>query len=128
MSKLIAVEGMTLVFDPSTVLGVIAISGSPSVKSKQDGKKVYLDELTLVISGVTNPPAGATIPDPLPANGSIDSTAVKTKDDGVLVLLEGDTTGDITSTPLIPGGPQTPSPVTYKIKIQVAGQIKAKAE
>ena len=127
MSKLIAVEGMTLTFDPSTVQGSIQITGQPSLKSKQDGSAVYLDGLTLVISGVTNPPAGATIPDPVPAIGSINSTAEKTKDDGVLVLLEGDTTDDITSNPQIPGTPPTPSPVTYKIKVSVAGQIKAKA-
>jgi hypothetical protein len=128
MSKLIAVDGMTLTFDPPTVQGSISIAGVPSLKSKQDGNGVYLDGLSIVISGVTNPPAGATIPDPVPANGTLDSTATKTKDGGILVLLEGDTTGDITSNPLIPGSPPTPSPVIYKIKIQTAGQVKAKGE
>lgn len=128
MSKLIAVEGMTLTIDPPTVLGIISIIGTPSLKTKQDSKAIYLDGLEIQVSGVTVPTAGATIPDPTPASGNIISTAVKTKDDGTLVLLEGDETGTISSSPQIPGTPPAPYPVNYTVKISVAGQLKAKAE
>jgi hypothetical protein len=127
MSKLLAVEGMTLTIDPPTVLGTITITGLPMNKAKQDGSKVYLDGLSVSISGVTNPSAGATIPDPVPAVGNINSSAIKTKQDGTLVLFVGDETSTITSNPLIPGLPPTPSPVNYKVKISVAGQLKAKS-
>lgn len=126
MGTNIAVEGMTLVIDDPTVSGVITITGSASLKVKASGS-VYKNGLGITVSGITAPSAGATIPDPAPKNASLNSSATKTKADSTFVLLEGDETDTIHATPQIPGSPPINYPVTFKVKIETAGQIKVKA-
>lgn len=128
MSKFIAVEGMTLEIDPISILGTISIIGDPSEKIKQDNKKVYLDNLEIQVTNITSPGDGATIPDTGPITSNIISTSEKSKDNGTLLLLNGDETGEISATPQIPGTPPTPFPVTFKIKISDPGQNKSKTD
>lgn len=123
--KEIAVEGMTLVFDPPTVSGSISIMGLASLKTKIDGSGVYTDGLTISISSIISTPSAPT-PDPMPHVASINSTATYVKEGGSLVLRVGDKTDTITANPINPSG--SPVPTNFKIVIQSAGQTKVKAE
>jgi len=128
MAEQVAVSGMTLIIvegSPTPVFGTILITGSPSVKNKA-GSGIYKDNLAIQVTNITSPPA--TIPDPGPKNSNIIATAAKVEADGVLVLRRGDKTGIINAIPKIPGSPPVDYPVTFKVMITVAGQIKVKAE
>jgi len=125
--KNIAVEGMTLIFSDPLVNGTIAIVGAASSKVKAT-TGVYKDGLEISVSAITYPSAGATIPDPGPYSSNINSSAVKVKAETILVLLEGDESDTINATPKIPNSPSPIDfPISFKVKIQAAGQIKAKA-
>lgn len=126
MAELIAVEGATLLQDDPNVVCTIQEVGSPSTTSKCEGNGILKDGYNLLISNITYPSAGATIPDPGPYPAAFITGATKVKADGTLVLLEGDLTGIISAIPQIPGSPPTPNPITFKIEITVAGQTKVK--
>lgn len=128
---LVAVQGFTR----STVVvvgvnpqGVVVETGVPSAKVKAGGQGVCKDGFGLSVSAVTDPGAGATIPDPGPFSAQFSATATKVKADGTLVLRQDDQTGIISATPKIPGSPPTPFPVQFRYKIAVAGQTKVKAQ
>lgn len=122
--KEIAVEGMTLEPDDPLVSATISITGSSSSKSKAEGKGIYKDNLSISVSAITKPPA--TVPDSGPYTANFSSSASKVKVDGNLVLLDGDETETINATPKLPNG--TPNPISFKVKIQSAGQSKVKAQ
>lgn len=135
MSENVAVAGMTLVFDPSTVSGTILITGVASVKAKATNG-IYQDGLSITVSAITVPTAGATIPDPGPYTSNISSSSLKVKaklglipvESFELVLLEGDESDTIDATPQIPSSPDPIDyPISFKIKISAAGQDKVKA-
>ena len=125
----IAVVGMVLVPDDPLVIATIAITGSESTKAKA-GTGIYPDQLSISVSAITYPSAGATIPDPGPYSENMNSSSQKVKLKALdkLVLLEGDESGTINATPKIPSTPNPIDfPISFKIQIQSAGQIKAKA-
>ena len=133
----IANENMVLVVTednpPGTVVATITIAGAPSIKSKAGGKGVYLDGLQLQITNITAPSAGATLPDPASVPplfypAVLSASALKVKADNKLVLRVNDVTSVISATPLIPGSPPVNYPVTFKVKVSNAGQIKVKAQ
>lgn len=127
MSKNIAVVGMVLVPDDPLVTATIAITGSPSSKAKAT-TGIYQDGLSLSVTAITYPSAGATIPDPGPYVVNMNSGALKVKAETKLVLLEDDLSDTINATPKIPSSPNPIDfPVSFKVKIQSASQIKAKA-
>ncbi len=127
MSKNIANESMILQVDNLIVVATISITGSSSTKVKAISG-VYQDGLAISVTNITAPSAGATIPDPGPYNENIASSATKVKAETKLVLLEGDTSGTINATPKIPSSPNPIDfPVSFKVEISSAGQIKAKA-
>lgn len=125
--ELIAVDGATLLQDDPLVVCTIAPVGVPSITCKAENKGMLKDGYNVVVSAITYPSAGATIPDPAPYPVAFETSATKVKADGTLVLLEGDLTPTINATPQIPGSPPTPNPVSFKIEINVAGQTTVKA-
>jgi hypothetical protein len=111
------------------VQGTVVDTGTPSTKVfAPGGQGVLKDGYGVSVTNITDPGAGATIPDPGPKTDSFSATATKVKADGVEVLRKDDETGIINATPQIPGTPPTPWPVQFKYQITNAGQIKVKAE
>lgn len=108
--------------------GTVVDTGVPSakVKAPAGGNGIIKHGYGITVSAITDPGAGATIPDPVPYNVSYSAQAVKVKADGSLVLRLDDETGVINAIPIIP--PSTPFPVSFKYKITSAGQTKVKAE
>lgn len=125
--KLIAVQGMTLVTNPSTVTATIAAAPPTGTKCSASAL-VHRDGDKITVSAITVPTAGATTPDPGPYTVAIVATAEKTKAEGLLVARQDDETEEINATPKIPGSPPVDYPVTFTIKISAAGQTKAKAQ
>lgn len=119
---LIAVNGCTFIPDDPLVVCTITPTGTPSIKSKCEGNGILKDGYTVSVTAITYPSAGATIPDPGPYIVGFSTGATKVKADGTLVLLQDDLTTTINATPQIPGSPPTPYPISFKIKISVAGQ------
>lgn len=108
--------------------GNVTDTGTPSSKVKAAGKGVLKDGYGLSVSNITDPGAGASIPDPGPYNVSFSATAMKVKAENTLVLRKDDETGVINATPQIPGTPNVPFPVAFKFVITDAGQVKVKAQ
>ena len=125
--KNVAVDGFSYSISNPIVQATVTLTGIPSLKCKAGGKGMCKDGFSAIISAITAPSAGATIPDPAPYNVSFSSTAAKLKADGSLVLLEGDETAMVNATPQIPGSPPVPFPVSFKLSISAAGQVKVKA-
>jgi len=124
--KAIAVDGATFMQNDPLVVCTIAPVGVPSIKCKAETKGILKDGYNIIVSAITVPSAGASIPDPASYPVAFSTTATKVKADGTLVLLEGDLTPTINAVPQIPGSPPTPYPVAFKIEIKVAGQTKVK--
>lgn len=123
--KNIAVEDMTFSFVPSTVYGVVALTGLPSTRLRADNKSVCLDEIGITVSGITAD--GAPTPDPVIYSSKLNASGSRLKSEEKAVLLEGDLSDSISATPLTappPGG--TPVPVVFKIQISDAGQERVK--
>jgi hypothetical protein len=118
-------ESMVLLPDNPAVICNISIVGIASLKVKAGGSGVYKDGLLLSVSAITF--GSATIPDPavyvVPLNASI----MNCKADGDLILVEGDESDMINATPQTPSSPNPiDTPVSFKIKIEFAGQTKVK--
>lgn len=127
MGILVAVDGATFLQDDPNVVCTITPTGTPSATSKAENKGILKDGYQVSVSNITVPSAGATIPDPGPYVVGFITGATKVKADGTLVLLEGDLTPTINAIPQIPGSPNTPYPIAFKIEITIAGQTKVKA-
>lgn len=125
--KLIAVDGFIYSISDPLVVATVVLSGVPSITCAAGGAKICKDGFSAVVSNITVPSVGATIPDPGPYNVSFNASSAKVTVDGALVLLEGDKTGTINAIPQIPGTPSVPYPVAFDLSISVPGQIKAKA-
>lgn len=126
MLKNIAVDGMTLITNPSTVVATIVLIDVPSIRLKADGKSVYLDGAQVTVTAITNPPAGATVPDPGPYTVPLNSSAIRPKSEGSLVLLEGDESDTINASPTTPVPVVVPT--AFTIEILSAGQTRSKAQ
>jgi len=124
--KNIVVNGFTISISNSQIVATIVPSGTPSVKCKATGLGICKDQFSVVVTNITLPTAGATIPDPGPYTFNFSASSTKCKAESTLVLLEGDTTQDLTATPQIPGSPPTPYPVLFHLVAQAAGQTKVK--
>jgi hypothetical protein len=107
--------------------GTVADVSLPSTKVLAEGSGVLLDGHQIQVSGITDPGAGATIPDPGPYTTSFAAVATKTKISGSVVLRVDDETGIVNATPQIPGSPPVPFPVSFKFKITSGGQVKVRA-
>lgn len=129
MKKLIAVDGFSIQISNPLANASVTLTGVPSLKSSAGGKKICKDGFSIVVSAITVPSAGATIPDPGPYNESFSATATKNLADGEYVLRVDDETGTISATPKIPS-PSGPVdfPVSFKYVIINAGQTKVSGE
>lgn len=132
--NLVAVQGMTVIVDQSTVTppGVVVATVVPDpptgTKCKGEGKLVHRDGDTITVSSITVPSAGATIPDPGPYTVQMEAVSVKTKAEGIEVLVLGDQSETINATPQIPGSPPTDYPVSFKCVVQNSGQTTSRAQ
>jgi hypothetical protein len=126
--KNIAVQNMGVAADPSTVVATIAVASPTGTKVKAEGKLVHRDGDEVTVTFITVPTAGATIADPGPYTVPLNRTTTKVKAEGVWVLRQDDVSDTINATPQIPGTPPTNYPVSFKCKISIAGQTKAKAQ
>lgn len=121
--KNIAVDGCAITPQGIVSGGTLTITSLPSTKMKAGGKNIYTSPLTFTLAG-----ANATGYDPgtvvTAGPASILSTAVKTIEQGSLVIREEDQvialmTGTISG---------TPTPFQEVFKITDAGQAKVVAQ
>lgn len=131
--ELIAVQGMTVIVDPASpvppgaVVATIAVI-PPTGSKVRASALIHRDGDKIIVSAITVPSAGATIPDPGPYEAAMAATATKCKAEGIEVLRLGDKSETINATPQIPGSPPTDYPVAFNCIVSAAGQIKAKAQ
>lgn len=121
MAEFIAVQGCML--ELSSGEGIRTIESSPSNVSKCNNKGVYTTPLSFSISGYTG---GDIVGGSGSGFGTIVSSAQYTKAENKLVMLEGDTSEEITITGVNSRGQTATAIITVKIKS--AGQSVAKGE
>ena len=132
--QFIAVQGMTVMVDPTTpvppgaVVATIVVLPPTGTKVKAGSALVHRDGDQITVSVITVPSVGATIPDPGPYTVALEKTTTKTNAEGIAVLVVNDQSATINATPQIPGSPPVDYPVSFKCKISNAGQIKVKAQ
>ena len=121
--KNVAVVGCTVTLSPGT--GVAQITTQASLKVKADGKGVYFGNIDVSVSGYFD--NTITVPGSGSGTITIKPSAQKVKVEGDYVILEGDS-GDAMIDGMAQQG-QTQVEVKSKVtaKIEVAGQIKVKA-
>ena len=130
----VAVQGMTVIVDPSSpsptgaVVASISVLPPTGTKAKAVSALIHRDGDQISVSGITVPSAGATTADPGPYVVNLNATATKTTAEGVEVLRTNDLSDVINATPVIPGSPPVNWPVSFKCKISVPGQTKVKAQ
>ena len=121
--KNVAVVGCTVTLSPGK--GVAQISTQASLKVKADGKGVYFGPIDVAVSGYSD----TVITVPLSGSGTITikPSAQKVKVEGKYVILEGDS-GDAMIDGMAQQG-QAQVAVKSKVtaKIELAGQVKVKA-
>ena len=121
--KNVAVVGCTVTLSPGE--GVAQITTQASLKVKADGKGVYFGPIDVAVSGYSD----TVITVPLSGSGTITikPSAQKVKVEGDYVILEGDS-GDAMIDGFAQQG-QAQVAVKSKVtaKIELAGQVKVKA-
>jgi len=130
MSELAITVPISLAFVPvlpidATTGQVIVQSFTLSQKCLTNGIGMFIDKVTVAISQVTAPGAGATIPDPVVQIVDIvaDSPAAELGD---MFLKIGDNTGILTATPQIPGTPPVSYPTNFHVEFDGTGQDKVR--
>lgn len=132
MKARLAVQGATLTLAPAPgstgVPGTVVVSSAPSSVARAGGQGIYRGNLSVVVSGVTNPAQGATIPTTA-ETFTIPPTAVKCRVEDLAPIREGDSV-TISVSPLIPNssGPPypAPTPTLMVVTVQAAGQTKVR--
>ena len=121
--KNVAVVGCTVTLSPGE--GMKQITTQASLKVKADGKGVYFGNIDVSVSGYSD--NTITVPGSGSGTITIKPSAKKVKVDGDYVILEGDN-GDAMIDGMAQQG-QTQVAVKSKVtaKIEVAGQMKVKA-
>jgi len=121
--KYVAVVGCTVTLSPGE--GVAQITTQASLKVKPDGKGVYFGPIDIDVSGYSD----ETITVPLSGSGTItiQPSAQKMKVEGKYVILEGDSGSAMISGKAQQGQTQVAVKSNVTAKIEVAGQVKVKA-
>lgn len=121
--KNVAVVGCTVTLSPGE--GVAQISTQASLKVKADGKGIYFGPIDVDVSGYSD----TIITVPLSGSGTItiQPSAQKVKVEGKYVILEGDSGSAIINGMAQQGQTQVPVQSNVTAKIEVAGQVKVKA-
>ena len=121
--KNVAVVGCTVTLSPGE--GMKQITTQASLKVKADGKGVYFGPIDVSVSGYSD----GTITVPLSGSGTItiQPSAQKVKVEGKYVILEGDSGSAMISGKAQVGQTQVDVKSKVTAKIEVAGQVKVKA-
>jgi hypothetical protein len=121
--KNVAVVGCTVTLSPGD--GVKQITTQASLKVKADGKGVYFGPIDVAVSGYSD----SVITVPLSGSGTItiQPSAQKVKVEGKYVILEGDSGSAMINGMAQQGQTQVPVQSNVTAKIEVAGQVKVKA-
>lgn len=119
----VAVVGCTVTLSPGE--GVAQITTQASLKVKADGKGVYFGPIDVAVSGYSD----GTITVPLSGSGTItiQPSAQKVKVEGEYVILEGDSGSALIDGMAYSGSSQIAVQSNVTAKIEVAGQVKVKA-
>lgn len=119
----VAVVGCTVTLSPGT--GVAQITTQASLKVKADGKGVYCGPIDVSVSGYSD--SIITVPGSGSGTITIQPSAQKVKVEGKSVILQGDSGSAIINGLAQQGTSQVSVPSNVTAKIEVAGQIKVKA-
>ena len=121
--KNVAVVGCTVTLSPGT--GGAQITTQASLKVKPDGKGVYFGPIDVAVSGYSD----SIITVPLSGSGTItiQPSAQKMKVEGENVILEGDSGSALIDGMAQQGSSQVAVKSNVTAKIEVAGQVKVKA-
>lgn len=121
--KNVAVVGCTVTLSPGE--GMKQITTQASLKVKADGKGVYFGSIDVSVSGYSD----SVITVPLSGSGTItiQPSAQKVKVEGKSVILEGDSGSAMISGKAQVGQTQVDVKSKVTAKIEVAGQVKVKA-
>jgi hypothetical protein len=121
--KNVAVVGCTVTLSPGK--GVAQITTQASLKVKADGKGVYFGPIDVAVSGYSD----TVITVPLSGSGTITirPSAQKVKVEGDYVILEGDSGSAMIDGMAQQGQAQVAVKSKVTAKIEVAGQVKVKA-
>lgn len=121
--KNVAVVGCTVTLSPGD--GNKQITTQASLKVKADGKRVYFGPIDVAVSGYSD--SVITVPGSGSGTITIQPSAQKVKVEGKYVILEGDSSSALINGMAYSGSSQIQVSNTVTAKIEVAGQIKVKA-
>lgn len=121
--KNVAVVGCTVTLSPGT--GVAQITTQASLKVKADGKGIYFGPIDISISGYSD--SVITVPSSGSGTITIQPSAQKVKVEGKYVILEGDSGSAMIDGMAQQGQTQVAVKSNVTAKIEVAGQVKVKA-
>ena len=121
--KNVAVVGCTVTLSPGE--GMKQITTQASLKVKADGKGVYFGPIDVSVSGYSD----SIITVPLSGSGTItiQPSAQKVKVEGKNVILEGDSGSAMIDGMAQQGQAQVAVKSNVTAKIELAGQVKVKA-
>jgi len=121
--KNVAVVGCTVTLSPGE--GMKQITTQASLKVKADGKGVYFGPIDVSVSAYSD--SVITVPSSGSGTITIQPSAQKVKVEGKYVILEGDSGSALIDGMAQQGQTQVPVKSNVTAKIEVAGQVKVKA-
>ena len=121
--KNIAVVGCTVTLSPGE--GIAQIATQASLKVKADGKGVYFGPIDVAVSGYSD--GIITVPESGSGTITIQPSAQKVKAEGDYVILEGDSGSALIDGLAQQGQAQVAVQSEVTAKIEVAGQVRVKA-
>ena len=121
--KNIAVVGCTVTLSPGD--GLKQITTQASLKVKADGKGIYFGPIDVEVSGYSD--SFITVTGSGSGTITIQPSAQKVKVEGDFVILEGDSGTAVINGKAWAGESQVDATSNVTAKIEVAGQIKVKA-
>ena len=121
--KNVAVVGCTVTLSPGE--GVAQITTQASLKVKADGKGVYFGPIDVAVSGYSD--ETITVSESGSGTITIQPSAQKVKVEGEYVILEGDSGSALIDGKAQSGTSQVDVQSNVTAKIEVAGQVKVKA-
>ena len=119
----IAVVGCTVTLSPGE--GNKQITTQASLKVKADGKGVYFGPIDVAVSGYSD--ENITVSESGSGTITIQPSAQKVKVEGDFVILEGDSGSALIDGMAYSGSSQIAVQSEVTAKIEVAGQVKVKA-
>lgn len=121
--KKVAVVGCTVTLSPGD--GNKQITTQASLKVKADGKGVYFGPIDVAVSGYSD--ENITVSESGSGTITIQPSSQKVKAEGDFVVLEGDSGTAVINGMAWSGDTQVAATSNVTAKIEVAGQIKVKA-